>query len=141
MAEQSFESHAHHPVPTYVAAVFVLLALVTAIGAWLFDWNTLEIAVVALAVAGAVFVSISRTYTTKLQDRIIMLEMKLRCDALLPPAEAARLAELGPKQVAALRFASDDEVGELLARATRDKLPPTEIKRAIKRWRPDYFRT
>jgi Family of unknown function (DUF6526) len=29
----------------------------------------------------------------------------------------------------------------LLERAIREKLPPREIKRAVKRWRPDYLRT
>ena len=41
----------------------------------------------------------------------------------------------------ALRFASDEELGELLERAIHDRLPPTEIKRAIKRWRADLLRT
>jgi hypothetical protein len=41
----------------------------------------------------------------------------------------------------ALRFASDEELGDLLERAIREKLPPKEIKRAVKRWRPDHLRT
>jgi hypothetical protein len=141
VAEQSFASHAHHPVLTYVASLFTLVALVTAIGAWLFGWPTLEIAVVAVAGAAATFVSISRAYTTRLQDRIIMLETKLRCAELLPRDRAAALDQLSPKQIVALRFASDEELGELLERAVREKLPPTEIKRSIKRWRPDHLRT
>jgi hypothetical protein len=141
VAEQSFASHAHHPVPTYVATVFTLVALITSIGAWLFDWPTLDVAVVAVACAAVVFVSMSRTYTTRLQDRIILLEMKVRCAESLPAEQAARLSALTPKQVVALRFASDEELGALLDRAVRDQLPPQEIKRAIKRWRPDTLRT
>ena len=141
MAEQSFESHAHHPIPTYVASVFTLGAIILSVGAWLFEWGTLPLAVVLLAMTAAVFVSMSRTYTTRLQDRIIMLEMKVRCADLLPAATAARLSELGPKQVAALRFASDEELGDLLERAAAAGMPPREIKRAIKRWRPDHLRT
>ena len=141
MGEQSFASHAHHPVPTYVASIFTLIALVTSIGAWLFAWPTLEVAVVAVTCAAAVFVSISRSYITRLQDRIILLEMKVRCAGVLSAEHAARLAELTPKQVAALRFASDEELGDLLERAIREKLPPLEIKRAIRRWRPDRLRT
>jgi hypothetical protein len=141
VAEQSFESHAHHPIATYVAAVFTLLAIILSLGAWLFGWPTLEPAVLALSLAAAMFVTMSRTYTTRLQDRIIMLEMKIRCGATLPPAQALRLAELGPKQVAALRFASDDELGELLERAASTQMPPREIKRAVRRWRSDHLRT
>jgi predicted phage-related endonuclease len=141
VAEQSFASHVHHPVPTYVASVFVLVALVTGIGAWLLGWQTLEVAVVALACGATVLVTISRAYTTKLQDRIIMLEMTVRCAQVLGPSQSAQLAELTPKQITALRFASDAELGALLDRTVREKLPPREIKRAIKQWRPDYLRT
>jgi hypothetical protein len=141
MSEQSFQSHAHHPVPTYVASVFALAAMVGLVGAWLFEWPTLEIGAVSLSLAVAVLVSMSRSYITRLQDRIILLEMKVRCAELLPAGQDARLNELTPKQIVALRFASNEELGELLERAIRDKLPPVEIKRAIKRWRPDRLRT
>jgi hypothetical protein len=141
VAEQSPESHAHHPIPTYVASLFTLIALITAIGAWLFDWPTLDIAVVAVACAATVLVSISRTYITTLQDRIIRLEMRVRCAEILPPAQCVRMQQLTIKQIVALRFASDEELGELLERTIREQLPPAAIKRAIKRWRPDHLRT
>ena len=141
MADQTFASHAHHPLPTYAAGVLVLAAIILLVGAALFDWPTLEAGVISLALATAVLVSMSRTYITRLQDRIIMLEMKVRCAELLPPPQDSLLAQLTPKQVVALRFASDDELGGLLERAVREKLPPVEIKRAIKRWRADHLRT
>jgi hypothetical protein len=141
MAEQTFASHAHHPVATYIAGVLALAALILLVGAALLGWSTLEAGVISLALATAVLVSISRTYITRLQDRIIMLEMKVRCAELLPPPQDALLAQLRPRQIVALRFASDEELGELLERAVREKLPPVEIKRAIKRWRADRLRT
>jgi hypothetical protein len=141
VAEQSFASHGHHPVPTYAASLFALAAIILLVGAWAFDWATLEAGVVSLALAVIVLVGISRLYITKLQDRIIMLEMKVRCAEVLPAGEDARLNELTPKQIVALRFASDEELGPLLERAVREKLPPTEIKRAVTRWRPDHLRT
>jgi Family of unknown function (DUF6526) len=141
VAEQSFASHAHQPVQTLVAGLFTLAAIITLAGAWLFEWPTLLPGVVSLSLGVATLVAMSRTYTTKLQDRIIMLEMKVRCAEVLPAGQDARLAELGPKEIVALRFASDEELGELLERAIREKLPPVEIKRAIKRWRPDDHRT
>jgi len=141
VAEQSFERHGHHPVPTYVASAFGLVAIVWLVGAWLFDWGTLEIGAVSLSLAVATLISITRNYIVRLQDRIIMLEMKVRCAEVLAAGQDARLAELTPKQIVALRFASDDELGELLDRAIREKLPPREIKRAVKQWRPDHLRT
>ena len=141
MPEQSFARHGHHPVPTYVATAFALIAIVFLVEAWLFDRDTLEIGAVSLALAVVTLIAISRTYIVRLQDRIILLEMKVRCAEVLPAGQDARLGQLTPKQIVALRFASDDELGDLLERAIREKLPPREIKRAVKRWRPDYFRT
>jgi len=141
VGEQSFARHGHHPVPTYVATVFALGAVIGLVRAWLLDWDTLEVGAVSLSLAVVTLISISRTYIVRLQDRIIMLEMKVRCAEVLAAGQDARLAELTPKQIVALRFASDDELGDLLDRAIREKLPPTEIKRAVKRWRPDYLRT
>lgn len=138
---QSYGSHGHHPVPTYIAAVLTLVAIICLVGAWLFTWDTLYLGVVSLSCAVAALVSMSRGYITRLQDRIIMLEMKVRCAEVLPAGQDARLNELRPKQIVALRFASDAELGELLERAIREKLPAAEIKRAIKHWRGDYFRT
>jgi hypothetical protein len=141
VAEQSFERHGHHPVPTYVASAFGLVAIIWLIGAWLFERNTLEVGAVSLSLAVATLIAISRWYIVRLQDRIIMLEMKVRCAELLSAGQDARLADLTPKQIVALRFASDEELGDLLERAIREKLPPKEIKRAVKRWRPDHLRT
>ncbi len=85
--------------------------------------------------------SISRTYTVKLQDRIIMLEMKVRCAEILPAGQDAALAKLTPKQIVACGLPVTMSWGHLLDRAVRDKLKPAEIKAAIKTWRPDPHRT
>jgi hypothetical protein len=138
---QTYATHAHHPIPTDIASVFALIALIASIGAWLFGWLTIPVSVVSLSFAVAVLVAISRTYITTLQDRIIMLEMKIRCAELLPAGKSALLSKLSPKQVAALRFASDDELEALLERSISDNLPPRVIKQSIKNWRPDYHRT
>ena len=138
---QSFESHAHQPVPTIVASALWLLAVLSLVAAVGFGWNTRDLAFVFVLVAMFVALSIDRMYTTKLQDRIIMLEMKVRCNEVLGPVDGAKLAQLGPKQIAALRFASDPELGALLDRAVREQLAPRDIKQAIKSWRPDHHRT
>ena len=138
---QSAESHAHHPVASYIASAFWLASAVAFGGAILGGWNTQTLAFGCLLLAVLVNISIERLYTTKLQDRIIMLEMKVRCAEVLPAGEDARLAELSPKQIVALRFASDGELGDLLDRAVRERLGPADIKRAIRQWRPDPHRT
>jgi hypothetical protein len=139
--EQTYETHGHHPVPTYIAAVFTIVALVCLVGAWAFDWPTFEAGVVSLSLAVVVLVGMSRLYITRLQDRIIRLEMKVRCAEILPAGQDGLLNELTTKQIVALRFASDEELGALLQRVVREKMPPAEIKKAIRNWRADYLRT
>ena len=138
---QSFEKHGHHPVPTYIATLLWLGALVAWLGSPLLGWNAADVSMGLLFGVMFMTVSMGRIYTVRLQDRIIMLEMKVRCAEVLPAGEDARLAQLTPKQIVALRFASDAELGELLDRAIREKLSPTDIKRAVTQWRADYHRT
>ena len=92
---------------------------------------------------GAIFMllSISRVYTTALQDRIIKLEMHVRALSVLTPAQQETLARLKKAQLVALRFASDEELALLAERAEREQLSADQIKRAIKNWVPDFDRT
>ena len=100
-----------------------------------------SIGVFALCGAVLALLLISRRYTTKLQDRIIKLEMRVRTAALLTAEQRQLLDQLHIKQVAALRFASDGELPELIQRAVRENLKPDAIKRAVKTWTPDLDRT
>ena len=104
-------------------------------------WNTRDVAFFFVLAALFVALSIDRLYTTMLQDRIIMLEMKVRCAELLPGGDDTRLAQLSPKQIVALRFASDAELEALLDRAVRERLSPVDIKKAVREWRADPNRT
>ncbi|HTM30499.1 MAG TPA: DUF6526 family protein, partial [Vicinamibacterales bacterium] len=63
------------------------------------------------------------------------------CAELLPAGDDSRLAQLTPKQIVALRFASDAELGDLLDRAVRERMSPDAIKMAIREWRADMHRT
>src|SRR5262249_15457559 len=101
----------------------------------------MAIGVAGLIAADVVLLLISRTYTTKLQDRIIKLEMRLRCAERLMPAQQAIVARLPTPSIVALRFASDDELPVLVERAEREHLTPDQIKRAIRTWVPDWERT
>lgn len=141
MAEQSYAQHAHRPVATSVAGLFTLLALILISTSLLFGWATFQLGVFSLALGVATLVMMSRTYIVRLQDRIILLEMNVRGAALLTPDQRLRLATLTPKQVVALRFASDAELPELLDRAVRENMTPDQIKRAVKNWRADHLRT
>jgi len=142
VSEQSFQNHTHRPTQTAVAGLFAAIALAVIVrqmmktGAAPMDW-----ALLFTVLSVFVLVGISRTYIVRLQDRIIMLEVKVRAAELLTSGQDAQLEKLNSKQIAALRFAGDEEFGTLLDRATRENLTPKEIKASIKSWRPDLYRT
>ena len=143
MTEQSFARHAHQPVATIVGYLLLWLALISFALRWFLIGGRMTMALGLLFLCGAVQVLLytARSYTTRLQDRIIKLEMRVRTAAFLTPEQQRLLMQLHHKQIVALRFASDAEIPALLERAAREKLPPKEIKRAIKTWVPDFDRT
>ena len=140
MAEQSFQNHYHRPTHTGIVGLLGLAALIL-MGMQAAGYSTRDWAVVATILAVIELGWISRAYIVKLQDRIIMLEMKVRCAELLPPDKRSLLPKLSPKQIVALRFASDEELGALLARSVAENLPPKAIKQSITNWRADLHRT
>jgi hypothetical protein len=143
MATQSYATHRHNPKPTGIGFLFVVLALVAFSLSWfeIGGRSMFAAGLLSLSASIVVLLSISRTYTTKLQDRIIKLEMRLRCAQLLSGAQQAVLARLSTPQIVALRFAPDEELPSLLERAEREQLTADQIKRAIKNWLPDLDRT
>jgi len=140
---QSYSRHAHRPTLTPVATA----CLLTGIAGFVLYWRAvggawqLAMGVAGLTAAVLVLISISRVYTTSLQDRIIRLEMRVRCAPFLTPAQLATLTGLELRRIAALRFASDKEIPALLERTVRESLTPDQIKRAVTTWVPDHNRT
>jgi hypothetical protein len=140
---QTYENHTYFPRLTAYASAFLILALVAFGLRWFLIGGrlTMAVGILFLIACNLVLITIGRVYTTNLQDRIIRLEMRLRCASLMTPEQQRMLAELPIKKVAALRFASDEELPALCERASRERLSVGDIKRAVKRWVPDYHRT
>ena len=143
MASQSYSSHAHRPTLTAVGYLFVVVATVAFVMRWLLIGGRVTMAIGLMGLIGGEIslLLISRSYTTRLQDRIIRLEMRMRTASLLTPDQQRLLTTLRIKQLVALRFASDAEIPALLDRTAREQLPPDEIKKAIKTWVADHDRT
>jgi len=143
MTTQSYANHAHRPVATTVGALFLLASIAAFALRWFEIGGRVSFAVGLLGLIGSIaaLLTISRTYTTRLQDRIIRLELRVRGATLLSPEQQRLLHGLTIKQVTALRFASDEELPALLERAARERLAPADIKKAIRTWMPDIDRT
>jgi uncharacterized membrane protein YfcA len=74
------------------------------------------------------------------QNRIVRLEFRLRYYQIMNEPSTKAEAKLSFGQIAALRFASDDEFKILLQSAITESLTPNAIKKSIKNWQPDDMR-
>lgn len=79
-------------------------------------------------------------YALELQNRMVRLEFKQRYFEIFGERSDETAEKLRFDQIAALRFAYDDEFKELLNRAIHENISGDEIKRSIKRWKPDLYR-
>lgn len=143
METQTYATHRNRPTLSNVGFLCILLALAAFTLRWFEIGGRYTMALGLLGITAAILIllTISRVYITRLQDRIIKLEMRLRCAALLNPAQQAMYAGLTKQQLIALRFASDEELPGLLERAVSEQLTGNQIKRAVKHWVPDLDRT
>jgi hypothetical protein len=144
MAERTPQTLANHvrfdpPFHYFVIPVFAISWILSVVFLvrhpgflhfWIVIFNT------ALIVA----VTRSRQYALKVQDRVIRLEERQRLAMLAPDSLRPQIGKLSERQLIALRFASDEEVAGLVERTLSSNLEPAEIKKAIKNWRPDYWR-
>jgi len=139
---QSLANHARY-VPAYH---FVLGAIVTANLAYTGNAALREMTIgnamaFGLAIGLVILFWYARAFALAVQDRVIRLEMRLRLEKLLPPAQFARFDEIDPVQIVALRFAGDGELPGLFAEVVEGRLTrPAEIKRRIRDWRADWMR-
>jgi hypothetical protein len=96
---------------------------------------------VLMAVAFILLNIAARQQALAAQDRVIRLEESLRYRALLPDELVEKASRLKTGQMIALRFASDEELSDLVTRTLNGEFKNSkEIKLAVKNWRGDYLR-
>ena len=85
-------------------------------------------------------IMVRQHYALGLQNRIVRLEFKQRYFEIYGKRSDETEGKLKFSQIAALRFAYDDEFKILLEKTLKENLSGDEIKKSIKNWRGDYHR-
>lgn len=141
--QQSYSNHVRWvPLFHFFVLPVLLINFVSSIFRWKvlgFSWGWL----IGMLTAMALFILavFARTFALKVQDRVIRLEERQRCERLLPAELKSRIEEITPNQFVALRFASDSELPGLVSKVLTDKISDGKtIKQMIKNWRGDYLR-
>jgi len=143
MTEQNFSNHRRYVPGFHMLLSFLLIGgiIISIINVIRHPANSgghvSAVLITLLFVCGFLISWYVRQFPIKAQDRAIRAEEGLRFFIISGKALDNRLT-IG--QIAALRFASDDELVELAARATAENLSPSDIKKSIKNWRADHHR-
>lgn len=85
-------------------------------------------------------VMLRQHYALGNQNRIVRLEFRQRYFEIFNKRSDEAYEKLSFDQIAALRFADDDEFKELLYKALNKNISGDQIKKSIKNWRPDHHR-
>lgn len=139
---QTYQNHVRRLPLQYNLMAFIVTANILWSGYRLFGEMTGD-RVMAFLVSVALFIMAlsARTQTLTVQNRVIRLEMRHRLRDLLPADVAARALALPMSQLVALRFASDEEMPELVGEVLSGTLTDAKaIKQRIKQWQADHLR-
>jgi hypothetical protein len=135
---QNYASHAYRPLAWNITVLVGLIAFLVLLVQSFQEPTSVSFALLALAGVVLSAVSLIRVFALRLQNRIIRLEMQVRLARL---GRESALGRLTLPQIVALRFAADAELPALVDRTLSEDLKPDAIKRAVRDWQGDYYRT
>jgi hypothetical protein len=139
---QSYKNHARFLPPYHFFVMPVLLVNFLNTGRHLFQQMTLHNLWEVVFALGLLALGLfSRVQTLTVQDRVIRLEERLRLRQLLPADLHGHIDTLTHRQLVALRFASDQELADLVREVIAGQLATSkDIKLRVRNWRPDFLR-
>ncbi len=142
MTEQNFDNHRRFVIGYhYVLSLLLFAGFVSSIVNVFKQWNTDEVitALLIMVLFTCFFFAFwyMRTFPMKAQDRAIRAEETLRY-FILTRQQLSRQLTIG--QIAALRFAPDEEMVQLVDKTLAENLQPNDIKKAIQKWKADRHR-
>ena len=144
MEKQAYKNHIRYYYPHHFILYPVLLVLIIVSTCFIFKypgfaplWAAFSIVFILI---GWLSFMVRQHYALNNQNRIVRLEMRLRYYQLTNKRLEHLEDQLSFSQIAALRFASDEELPALVQQTLDHQLSPDAIKRAIKNWLPDTMR-
>lgn len=144
MSKQQYSNHRkYYPPHHFVLLPLLAVSLVTAIVQSIRDHaNRLEWILFSILCFFVLYLALllRQHYALGNQDRIVRLEFRLRYFELYGTSSKMVEQKLSFSQIAALRFAPDEEFTVLVDRAIREHLSGDEIKKSIQNWRADEMR-
>ena len=140
--EQSYKTHTRFFPPFHFFVIPVLLInVLNEIRHVIQDPTRHTLWVLIVAIALLMTALLSRVMALTVQDRVIRLEERLRMRHVLPSDLHQQIDALTPRQLVALRFASDAELADLVREVAAGKLATQKaIKLRVRTWRPDWLR-
>jgi hypothetical protein len=144
MAEriQTYKNHTRllPPFHFFIIPVLLLNVINELRRAWYYPSRG-RIVEIVVALALLALALMARVMAVTVQDRVIRMEMRMRLQQVLPADLRARISDLTPRQLVALRFASDAEMPEIVREVLAGRLKtPKEIKLRVKDWQADWLR-
>lgn len=144
MKTQNFKNHArYYPFHHFIITPLTLVFLGWTVNKSNFDTSestSESIYFLILALIIVIMPLLGRTYALKNQNRIIVMEMRLRYFHLTGKSFYEKEKDLRTSQIIALRFAGDDELLALIDQTINKKLSNKEIKMSVRNWKGDYSR-
>ncbi len=144
MESQNYTNHKRYYAPHHFVYL-PLLAALQIVGVWKSfsdDQHALVWRLFSVVIFLLLFLAIMlrQHYALGNQNRIIILEFKQRYFELFGKRSDEVAEKLSFDQIAALRFAYDDEFKILLERTLSENLSGDTIKKSITGWKPDFQR-
>jgi len=144
MKKQDYSNHKRYYIPHHFILLPALAALLTiGISRAVTDkphqlvWTLFSIVIFCILYLA---IMLRQHYALGNQNRIVRLEFRLRYFERFGESADAVEKRLSFSQIAALRFADNEEFVQLIGQALNNGLSADEIKRSIKNWQADNDR-
>lgn len=144
MAVQNLSNHVRYYAPHHFIFYPVILLLEACAVYQVFNDPALKMVWVFIALLilliGWLAYMLRQHYALTLQNRLVVLEMRHRYFVLTGKNFEPLEQQLSFSQIAALRFAPDEELPALIKKALEEGLPALKIKQQIVNWKADSMR-